>query len=382
MNHFVLSFLAVPVLLFGVGLSVPADAQGGPTDPPISAVAASRAMGVGINLGNTFDYPVHPTDAESTKAHIDLYAQAGFTNVRIPVTWNDLFATPLLDEQAQILVDHERFQSLEATVDHALSLGLYVTLNMHHEKWLKHHFEGKDTELARYFQAAWTSIATHFADRSHRLMFEAINEPEGTQGDWVGGVHPFDPQALRLTRELNALGYEAIRAVPGNETRIVMLAPNAMGNQGLISSVYPDAASLPGGGQDPYLMLTLHTYDPWTFCGQDGSNAVYLDQPDPAEALTSHLDAMIAAIAAWARDMPVGVHWGEYGVGRLEQAERDHDLVRLYYRHLTAELQKLGWGTTAWDDRGWFAVSPARTAGPVVWPFDFKDALLSGRRSE
>ncbi|MEM7577463.1 MAG: cellulase family glycosylhydrolase [Planctomycetota bacterium] len=351
-----------------------------PAEPRLTAVETSRAMGVGINLGNTFDYPVHPTDAKSAQAQISLYADAGFTNVRIPATWNDLYDTPLLDEHGQIQTDHPRFQSFEATVDHALDLGLYVTINMHHEKWLKHHFAGPDTDLGRYFAAAWTSIATHFADRSPRLIFEVINEPEGTQGDWVGEVHPYDEQALQLTRELNQLGYDAIRAVPGNEQRIVMVAPNAMGNQGLISAVYPTPESLPGGGDDRYLMVTLHTYDPWTYCGQDGSNAVYLDQPDPAAALQRDIDAMVDAIAKWAETMPVGVHWGEYGVGRLEQSERDHDVARLFYFHLTKRLQEHGWGTSAWDDRGWFAISPPSTptgrSDDADWPFGFKDALL------
>ncbi len=255
---------------------------------------------------------------------------------------------------------------------------------MHHEKWLKHHFQGPDTDLARLYTATWTNIATHFGDRSHRLMFEVINEPEGTQGDWVDGAHPFDPAALQLTRELNQLGYDAIRATPGNEHRIILVAPNAMGNQGLISSVYPTPETLPGQGNDRYLMVTLHTYDPWTFCGQDGSNAIYLDQENPAQALRTDIDAMIQAIADWSETMPVAIHWGEYGVGRLDQPERDHDIVRLFYAHLTGRLQERGWGTSVWDDRGWFGISPSGTeaAGDeVAWPFGFRDALLNAARA-
>ena len=96
-------------------------------------------MGVGIGLGNTFDHPIHPTDAASTRARVSRYADAG-----------------------------------------------------------------PDTDLGRLFGAAWTSIATHFADRSHRLMFEVLNEPEGTMDDWIDGRHPRDPVALQLTREANA----------------------------------------------------------------------------------------------------------------------------------------------------------------------------------
>lgn len=380
------SFVDFVVLIaFAVGLFVvigEARAEPGPSDPPITAVEASRAMGVGINLGNTFDYPVHPTDAASAKAQVSRYAEAGFTNVRIPATWNDLFPESMIDGDGRIRVDNARFLGFEAAVDHALDLGLYVIINMHHEKWLKHHFAGADTQEGRLFVAAWESIAAHFADRSHRLMFEVINEPEGTQGDWVGEVHPRDPAALALTRELNQLGYDAIRGVPGNEKRIVLVAPNAMGNQGLIADVYPDPSSLPGEGRDAYLMATLHTYDPWTFCGQDGSHDVYLSQADPAGAMQRDIDGMVAAIAAWAETMPVGVHWGEYGIGRHDQTQRDHDLTRLYYRHLTRRLQSHGWGTSVWDDRGWFAVSSNGATEAERWPFGIKDALLEARPAD
>lgn len=369
-------------VLLTLGMGAHAFAEPGPS---ITAIDAAREMGVGINLGNTFDYPVNPTELASAKAHISVYADAGFANVRIPVTWNGLFPTPLIDEAGGLNATDERFISLEGAIDHALDEGLYVIINMHHEKWLKHAFAGPDTDLAELFAAAWTSIATHFADRSHRLMFEVLNEPEGTMGDWVDGAHPFDPAALQLTREINLIGYRAIRAVPGNENRIVLLAPNGMGNQGMISSVYPDALSLPGGGKDSHLMVTLHTYDPWPFAGQDGDHAVYLDQDDPAGALKKDIDQMIGAIAEWAEVMPVGVHWGEYGVGRIDQADRDHDIVRLYYAYLTKQLNQRGWGTSVWDDRGWFAVSRGANADAGredPWVFGFKDAVMRGARAE
>ena len=67
---------------------------------------------------------------------------------------------------------------------------------------------------------------------------------------------------------------KAIRGTGGdNVTRVIAVAPNGQGNQSMLDKVYPGPADLPGGGQDPYLMVTVHTYDPWNFCGQDGTLA-------------------------------------------------------------------------------------------------------------
>merc|ERR1719296_155757 len=60
----------------------------------LAAADVVRAMGKGINLGNTFDkaadYPERQT-FERNQRMIDMYADKGFTNVRIPVTWGETF---------------------------------------------------------------------------------------------------------------------------------------------------------------------------------------------------------------------------------------------------------------------------------------------------
>lgn len=335
-------------------------------------------MGVGINLGNTFDANYLPHDAHITKAQVDLYAHAGFTHIRIPVTWRDHFPEPLIDDAGRLDTESPRFKSLQATVDHALSLGLYVILNTHHEMWLKHHYTGPGDDLGRRFADMWKAIATHFADRGDRLMFEVLNEPEGTMGDWSGGLDPHDPVALERTRSINLLGYQAIRSIPGNRYRIILIAPNGMGNYSMIQEVYPRPEDLPGGGRDPYLMVTLHTYDPWDFCGQDGSNSVYLDRDQPLQALRRDIDERIDATARWAEHMPVAVHFGEYGIGRKDAGQRDHTIVREYYRYLTHAILQKGWAASVWDDRGWFAITNQDYDAPHErrWVYGLAQAVL------
>jgi aryl-phospho-beta-D-glucosidase BglC (GH1 family) len=291
-------------------------------------------------------------------------------HVRIPVTWGSgVGGDTLADRQGRINSKHSRLAHLSAAVDHALSRGLYVVINTHHEHWLKDGYDGSpgyDTAFANL----WQGIATHFKSRSPRLIFEILNEPEKAFGDWSGKVKPFDPQALKFTRQINEVGYRAIRETGGaNVTRPVMVMPNGQGNQSLLDDVYPDKDSLPGKGKDRFLGASVHTYDPWAFCGQNGKNSAW-----PGRAA---IEAPIAAVAAHARKLGIEVNYGEFGVGRDgDQATRNTDVVREYYRTVRQTALKHGMSVTPWDDRGWFALVSKGPSGEYTFLYDIVPAMM------
>jgi len=308
-------------------------------------------MSAGFNLGNVFDNGINSSAPVPNKQIIDLYYSAGIRHVRIPVTWMDVFTTKLADADGNINFTLTRFLELKEIVDYALAKKMYVVLNTHHEHWLKDHYDGSaayDTKFARL----WTGIATHFRDYPKQLLFDVLNEPEGAMGQWSGTGYPLpnNAQALELTRKINKVGYDAIRATGGgNTTRVIMVEPNGQGNQGMIEEVYPSKASLPGGGGDVYLAIQVHTYDPWAFCGQTGSNAAF-----PGSA---SIESAIKKVGDHSRLLDVPVNYGEFGVGRqTNTAERNSDIVRGYYKifKVTCKAEKMSF--TAWDDRGWFGL--------------------------
>jgi aryl-phospho-beta-D-glucosidase BglC (GH1 family) len=226
---------------------------------------------------------------------------------------------------------------------------MYVVLNTHHEHWLNNNYNGT-TQYNTAFTKLWTGIATHFKDYSHLLIFEVLNEPHGVFGDWNGGASPTSTNALALTRQINKVGYDAIRATAGlNTNRIIMVSTNGMGNHNQLDDVYPSIASLPGGGSDKYLSFHVHTYDPWAFCGQTGSNASWPGSSTIANSLTT--------VSNYAKTLNVPINYGEFGVGRDANAsERNSNIVREYYRtiRLTCLSEKMA--PTVWDDRGWFGL--------------------------
>ncbi len=315
----------------------------------LTAVDVTKAMGPGFNLGNVFDNGGNPSTVSSNKTIIDLYAAAGMKHVRIPVSWLQSVSGSTLANTSTGKVDftHSRFLELKAIIDYAISKGLYVVINTHHEHWLKDNYDGS-AAYDNKFSTLWTDIANHFKSYSNKLVFDVLNEPEGTMGQWGGAVLPTNSNAILLTRKINLVGYNAIRATGGgNTTRIVMVEPNGQGNQGQIEEVYPSKAELPGGGNDKYIMIQVHTYDPWGFCGETGADSAY-----PG---ASSVAAAINKVAAHSTLLGVPINYGEFGVGRLSAA-RNTAVVYEYYRTVKATTLANNMSFSVWDDRGWFGL--------------------------
>lgn len=316
----------------------------------ISAASVIDAMGTGFNLGNTFDNNLQSTNTASIYPIIDLYHNAGMRHVRIPVTWMDGFnGNTLADSNGNINFTHPRFLQLKSVIDYAINKKMFVVLNTHHEHWLNNNYDGS-IEYNTPFTNLWSGIATHFKGYSQLLIFEVLNEPQGVFGDWIGGASPLNTVALALTRQINNVGYDAIRKTCGlNSNRVVMISTNGMGNHNQLDNVYPSIISLPGGGSDNYLAFHVHTYDPWAFCGQTGSNAAWTGSTSISNALM--------AVADYANSLNVPVNYGEFGVGRAENAsERNTNIVREYYRTIRLTCLSKKMSPTVWDDRGWFGL--------------------------
>jgi endoglucanase len=324
-------------------------------NPPLpttfaSATAVIDSMGTGFNLGNTFDYALQSTNPTTIYPIIDLYANAGMKHIRIPVTWMDGFGgNTLADASGTINFSHARFIQLKAVIDYAIHKKMFVILNAHHEYWLYTNYNGT-AQYNTTFTTLWTGIATYFKDYSPLLIFEVLNEPQGVFGDWSGGASPSSSTALDLTRQINKVGYDAIRATGGqNTTRVVMVSTNGMGNHSQLDDVYPSIASLPGAGSDKYLSFHVHTYDPWAFCGPTGSNSSWPGSTSIVNSLTT--------VSNYAKTLHVPVNYGEFGVGRDANAsERNTNIVREYYRTMRLTCLSKKMAPTVWDDRGWFGL--------------------------
>ncbi|MEN3271236.1 glycoside hydrolase family 5 protein, partial [Pseudonocardia sp.] len=176
--------------------SAPPASSHAPHDP-ISAVAAMQPS---WNLGNTMDAIPDETSWGNplvTKALFDTLRANGFHSVRIPVTWSGhQLAT------APYTIDPAFLSRLRQVVDWALSDGLYVEINVHHDswQWIADMATDHDTVLAR-FDAIWRQVATEFRDEPAKLLFESVNEPRFNNAT--------DAQKTQFLNELNT-SFDAI----------------------------------------------------------------------------------------------------------------------------------------------------------------------------
>ena len=135
---------------------------------------AVSQMKRGINLGNTLEAPYEGDwgNPPAEEIYFDLYREAGFDVLRIPVRWHTHTAT-----EAPFTINPTWMDRVEEVVDWGLSRGLFVVINAHHEEWIKEDY-ANPVNQAR-FDSIWSQIAVRFQDKADILLFEIINEPYG-----------------------------------------------------------------------------------------------------------------------------------------------------------------------------------------------------------
>jgi aryl-phospho-beta-D-glucosidase BglC (GH1 family) len=277
----------------------------------MTAQDAIKLIGRGINIGNTLDPPEGEgkwNNGPVQEYYFDDYKAAGFTLVRIPVTWYKHVATTY-----PYNIDSTWLNRVEQIVDWGLSRGLYIILNAHHEDPIKNNYIA---EKAR-FEATWAQISERFKNKSEKLFFEIINEPR--------------PIGQGYLNELNARILGIIRQT--NPTRIVIFSGiNYSNSWNLIKTKIP-------GVNDKYLMAYFHSYDPWNFAGL--AKGTYGSAAD--------INATIAkfdSVASWSSNNNIPVILGEYGA----VTNCDYNSKMRYLSTVTEEDVKHNFGTCYWDD--------------------------------
>lgn len=296
-------------------------------------------MGRGVNLGQMFESTQHSRTLAAAAAKIDAYYARGFRNVRIPITWTEPVGGDLLVTDpavGSVNRSHARLAVIESVIDHALSKpDLYVVINAHHEATLK------TQSRAAVLERLWQDIAEIFQDKDHRLLFELLNEPHKSDGD---------PMPAADLRNMIGLAYAKVRAVDAE--RIILFGGNQWFSAHEVPEVWTSLDEV-GGGADPYLMVTFHHYDPWTFCGdnQGTYDDAWTDanQSDPMELM-----------ADWAASVGGGmpVYIGEWGVGwGSRYTTLTCNNIRQWYTTFdSVYAREHGQPTAVWDDGGWFKI--------------------------
>ena len=274
------------------------------------AETMAKAMGMGVNIGNTLEntaaWETGWGQPLITQTYLGGMASHGIKTVRVPVAWN----TYARDGQ----ITSEQMARVHEVVQWIVDTGMYAIVNIHWDGgWIDSEStpnENRLTDEVRVkFASYWTQIATAFADIGDHLVFEAMNE-EGVF--YVEGTSRPDYAPLN---ELNQTFVTTVRNGGGyNATRALLVSGFATD----IASTCVDAFAIPcDPAGDGKLFLSLHYYTPPTFC--------ILDQPasygKPAttwgtDAEKAELRANFDQLAAFSAARNIPVILGEFAVTR------------------------------------------------------------------
>lgn len=218
-------------------------------------------LGYGWNLGNSLDsHGKGPAYSEITefetrwgnpivsKETIDAVKKAGFSSIRIPITWYEH-----IDDKGNI--DPKWMDRVNEVVDYAIDNKMYVIINTHHENW---NTPSKDSRKKGTYLISkiWKQISERFAEYDEHLIFEGLNEPrlKDTEYEWTAGTS----DARKIVNEYNKVFVDTVRKVPGNENRYLIITPYC-------SSSDLDAVKALLIPNDSHIIVGIHAYKPYSF---------------------------------------------------------------------------------------------------------------------
>lgn len=366
--HLFSLMLAVLMLIPCVGSAEEAEAvDNGVMREGLTALEATRLMGNGINLGNTLEacdnnvgiktntplsYETHWGQPKTTQAMIDGMKAAGFDTIRIPVAWMTN-ATHLYE--GDYTIDADYMDRVEEVVRYARKAGMYVIVNDHWDGGWYGMFGSESAETRALameaYKGMWQQIAERFRDYSDYLIFESANEELGTRFDENSPLYCSDSvvtylnddERYALTNEINQTFVDVVRATGGNNaTRFLLIA----GYGTNIDQTCDDRFQMPKDTADSKLMVSVHYYDPWSYCG--ASSAVSATKWGKVSDY-EYMDQQLAKMTKFT-EAGYGVVIGEYGALPCSDGLKDNTLA--YHTAFLDVCTKYDLTNCLWDCSG------------------------------
>ena len=365
--HLFSLMLAVLMLIPCVGSAEEAVVDNGVMREGLTALEATRLMGNGINLGNTLEacdnnvgiktnaplsYETYWGQPKTTQAMIDGMKAAGFDTIRIPVAWMTN-ATHLYE--GDYTIDADYMDRVEEVVRYARKAGMYVIINDHWDGGWYGMFGSESAETRALameaYKGMWQQIAERFRDYSDYLIFESANEELGGRFDENSPLYCSDSvvtyltddERYALTNEINQTFVDVVRATGGNNaTRFLLIA----GYSTDIDKTCDDRFQMPKDTVDSKLMVSVHYYDPWSYCGaSSAASATKWGKVSDYE----YMDQQLAKMTKFT-EAGYGVVIGEYGALPCSDGLKDNTLA--YHTAFLDACTKYNLTNCLWDCSG------------------------------
>ncbi|MCL2127176.1 MAG: glycoside hydrolase family 5 protein [Treponema sp.] len=373
MKHLKIQLFLLGFFLFLVSCAEEPTAANGPAgggenldsgDPQTRIETAAelvRDMGLGVNIGNSFDSVYTEGVAGETgwgnprvtQAYIKALKAHGFKTIRLPVTWADYIGQAPAYTLTKSWIDR-----VEQVVNWILAEDMYCILNMHHDgspnigekSWIETACLGgeKEAEVKARFAAVWRQIALrfYFTENSEKLVFEGMNEPQ-FDALWPrgSGDQASKEKAFGLLNMLNQTFTDTVRANSAGSKYEQYRYLLVSGYWTDIDMTMDSLFKMPADSIQDRLILSLHYYTPWDFCGGNSSSWTNAAQ----------LETQFGKMKTAFLDRGIPVILGEYGVninnngGDVNSTAKNPDHRMNWMLAVTQKCIDLGVCSVLWD---------------------------------
>ncbi|MCM1177154.1 MAG: cellulase family glycosylhydrolase [Clostridium sp.] len=330
----------------------------GPQPQDNAAWQVLARLGIGWNLGNHMDSHVNGTASETAwgnpKATQETFIRlkaAGYSTVRIPVTWLGKFGLA-----PDYRIDEAWLERVAEIVGYAENAGLNAIVNMHHDGgdsqyWLDIKSAAADAsvhaEIIAQIKAMWTQIATRFKDSGDFLVFESFNEIH--DGGWGWGANLTDGgKQYRCLNEWNQAFVDAVRATGGNNTSRYLAVPGYCTNPDLTIANFV----MPEDSAKDRIIVAVHYYDPseYTLTAKysEWGNTASASKKAPGSG-EDQVTGTFSRLYAKFISEGIPVYIGEMGcVNRA--TEREQKFQQYWFEYVVKAAKTYGMAPFVWDN--------------------------------
>ncbi len=312
-------------------------------------------MKLGWNMGNSLEALGGETgwgNPRITPELIQLVKDNGFNAIRLPCSFNEH-----LSDESYAKIDEEWLARVKAVVGNIVDEDMYVMLNIHWDGgWLEENCTEDMLELNVAKQRAyWQQIATALRDYDEHLLFAGCNEPNADVASEIAVLQQYHQAFVDAVRETGGKNAYRTLVVQGPCTDIQLS--------------YDEYDDLPIDTVPDRMMLEIHYYTPWNFCGlsEDVSwgsmfyywGAEYHSTTDAGRNATwgeeDAADQLFALMKEKYADEGIPVILGEYSASRRSHLEGEHLQLHLasrayYFYYITKVALENGCIPFYWDN--------------------------------
>ena len=315
-----------------------------------------KDMGLGINLGNTFEScGISGTVVSSfetgwgspriTQELIQGYANAGFGVLRVPVAWSNMMAE-------DYTISEEYLARVNEVIGWAMDSGMYVILNEHWDGGWFEKFATETDECMKKYSRIWEQLCDYYGSYGDKLMFESLNEElhwDSLWNQYGGSDDDGKKKAYELANSINQKFVDIVRASGGNNAKRHLLIAGYNTDIDLTCDelfVMPDD---PAGR----CAVSVHYYTPSTYTIIDKDQSwgkarkVWGNSKDLSE-----MDKLMDKIKEHFVDKGIPVIMGEYGC--VAHKNKEPENIRLFNLIATEEMLKRDICPVLWDTTGTF----------------------------